>query len=380
MRILHLSDLHFGKKFKMWSFIDDQKEMIQTILNVIDEKHIDTVLMCGDIYDRSIPSIEAVNLFDEFLVELSNRNLNILISSGNHDSADRLAFGNQLMLNKNIYISPVYDGQIDPVVLKDSYGDINFYMLPYVKSSTVKHYFPEENIVDYNDALQVATDAMHINPTKRNIILSHQFVMGSQLDGSEEIIEIGGLDQVSSNVYQGFDYVALGHIHRPQNVKGKHIRYCGTALKYAFDEQNQQKTLTILEIKDKKDEIIYEYIPVSQTHEFVTLEGKFNDLLLSAINDEANRDNFIEIVLTDEQEVPGAFGQLADYYHRISKLTYKSQSRQDVESVKQLQTNPNTNPLQIVMEFYKGNMGKELTDEQKEYLTDLSKQIWEEGN
>jgi exonuclease SbcD len=230
MKFIHLSDLHIGKRVNEVSMIEDQQYILHQILNQVDDIQPEAVLISGDVYDKSVPSAEAVTLFDDFLCALAERNVTVFIISGNHDSAERLAFGGRLMEGKGIYLSPVYDGRITPVSLTDEYGSIHFWMLPFVKPAHVKRFFPQETIESYTDACQVAVKNMEVDPSQRNVLLTHQFVTGSVTCDSEEI-SVGGTDNVDAAVFEDFDYVALGHIHGPQNIGSQRIRYCGTPLK-----------------------------------------------------------------------------------------------------------------------------------------------------
>ena len=239
MRFIHLSDLHIGKRVNEFPMLEDQEFILTKILNIIDEQKPDGVIIAGDVYDKSVPSAEAVELFDDFLVRLSKRDMKVFVISGNHDSAERIAFGGRLMDKSGIYMSPVYNGKIEPVALSDEFGDVNIYMLPFVKPSNVRRFFPESEITSYTDAVKVAIDSMNIDTAKRNILITHQFVTGATRTESEDV-SVGGTDNVDVSVFDSFDYVALGHIHRSQKCGSEYIRYSGTPLKYSFSEANDK--------------------------------------------------------------------------------------------------------------------------------------------
>ena len=230
MKIMHLSDLHLGKRVNEFSMLEDQEYILTKIINIIDEQEPQVVIIAGDVYDKSVPSAEAVELFDDFLVRLSKRNLKVFVISGNHDSAERIAFGGRLMDKSGIYMSPVYNGKVEPITLADDYGEVNFYMLPFVKPSNVRRFYPEYEIGSYTDAIKAAIDTMNMDANKRNVLITHQFVTGALRSESEEI-SVGGTDNVDANVFEDFDYVALGHIHRAQKCGSEFIRYSGTPLK-----------------------------------------------------------------------------------------------------------------------------------------------------
>ena len=250
MRLVHLSDLHIGKRVHEYSMIEDQRYILTKIINIIDDINAQGVIIAGDIYDKPVPSAEAVQLFDDFLYRLSKRNLQVFIISGNHDSAERIAFASRLIEQSGVHLSPVYSGKVTPVTLTDEHGEINIYMLPFIKPQHVRKYFETEEISSYTDAIRIAVESMNIDTSKRNILVTHQFVTGSERCDSEEI-SVGGSDNVDSSVFSGFDYVALGHIHSPQNCKSEKIRYCGTPLKYSFSEKNHKKSVTVLDLYEK---------------------------------------------------------------------------------------------------------------------------------
>ena len=250
MKLIHLSDLHIGKRVNEVSMIEEQAYILNQILEAVDAEQPGAVLISGDVYDKSVPSAEAVTLFDDFLCRLADRKQQVFIISGNHDSAERLAFGGRLMEDRGIHLSPVYDGSISPITLTDEYGGVHFWLLPFLKPAHVKRFYPDAGLESYTDACRVAVEKMGIDTSERNVILVHQFVTGSATCDSEEI-SVGGTDNVDADVFADFDYVALGHIHGPQNIGSERIRYCGTPLKYSFSEAKHQKSITVVELGEK---------------------------------------------------------------------------------------------------------------------------------
>ena len=240
MKFIHLSDLHLGKRVNEFSMLEDQQYILTEILHIIDTEKPDGVLIAGDVYDKSVPSAEAVALLDDFLVRMSKRSLRIFLISGNHDSPERMAFGGRLMESSGVYLAPVYDGKVTPITLIDEYGPVKVYLLPFVKPAHVRRCFPEQEISTYTDALCVAIEAMNVDPVERNVLVTHQFVTGATRCDSEEL-SVGGTDNVDVSVFESFDYVALGHIHGPQQVSRETVRYCGTPLKYSFSEAGHEK-------------------------------------------------------------------------------------------------------------------------------------------
>ena len=250
MKLIHLSDLHLGKRVNEFSMLEDQQYILTEILQIIDREKPDGVMIAGDVYDKSVPSAEAVALLDDFLVRLAKRDLQVFLISGNHDSPERMAFGGRLMAQSGVHLAPVYDGKVSPITLTDNYGPVNLYLLPFLKPAHVRRCFPEREILTYTDALAAAIEAMGVDPAQRNVLVTHQFVTGAARCDSEEI-SVGGTDNVDVSVFEPFDYVALGHIHGPQQVGRETVRYCGTPLKYSFSEAKHQKSVTVVELGEK---------------------------------------------------------------------------------------------------------------------------------
>ncbi len=244
MKFIHLSDLHLGKRWNEYSLLEDQKYILEEILKIISYEKPDGIIIAGDVYDKSIPSAEAVELFDAFLVQLAELKLSAYIISGNHDSVERLSFGGRIMSASNIYISPSYTGKISPIIKKDEHGTINIYLLPFVKPANIRKWYPDCVVDSYNDALNIVIKEMQIDTNQRNILIAHQFITGAQRCESETI-SVGGLDNIDVGVFADFDYVALGHIHSSQNIGSEKVRYCGTPLKYSLSEINNAKSVTM---------------------------------------------------------------------------------------------------------------------------------------
>ena len=245
MKFIHLSDLHLGKRIMDRSMIEDQRYILGEILDIIVGEKPDAVFIAGDIYDKAVPSAEAVGLFDEFLVKLAELETQVFVISGNHDSPERIAFGGRLMDRSGVHLSPVYDGKVRRTVIEDCYGKINIFMLPFIRPAAVRSLLPERETVTYTDAVSAAIQEMHVNEEERNILITHQFVTGAVICDSEEH-SVGGSDNVAASVFSPFDYVALGHIHSPQWVSRESIRYCGTPLKYSLSELKHQKSVTVV--------------------------------------------------------------------------------------------------------------------------------------
>lgn len=378
MKIIHLADLHIGKRVNEFSMIDDQKYILNQILEIIDKEKPDAVIIAGDVYDKQVPSIEAVELLDSFISDISKRKTTTFIISGNHDSAERLAFGSSLMAMGKIYISPVYNGKISKYTLKNDFGSANFYLLPFVKPSHVKRFFPDEKIESYTDAIKVVVDNLKLDTSEINILIAHQFVTGASRTESEEI-SVGGLDNVDASVFEDFDYVALGHIHRPQKIGTERIRYCGTPLKYSFSEVNDAKSVSIIEINSKED-FNLRTIPLIPKRDMRKIRGTYEELITKTSYENTNTDDYIHVTLTDEFNVVDAIQKLRVIYKNIMKLEYDNiRTRESRKINLDNMVIENKNPLEIFSEFYKLQNNKEMDDEQKKIIKKIMEEVWEEN-
>lgn len=376
MKFIHLSDLHLGKRVNEFSMIEDQDYILKKILEVIDEEKPDSVIIAGDVYDKSVPSAEAVALFDSFLVSLAERNIQVFVISGNHDSAERIAFGSRLMDASGIHLSPVYSGEISPIEMSDDYGRVNVYMLPFVKPSNVRAFFPEKEISSYTDAVKTAIDRMSVDPSQRNILITHQFVTGAASAGSEEL-SVGGTDNVAAEVFDGFDYVALGHIHRSQKCGHEYVRYSGTPLKYSFSEAKDQKSVTVVEMKEKGN-LEISSVPLKPKHDMVEIRGTYNELMLKSFYENTSyRSDYVHITLTDEDDVPDALAKLRVVYKNIMKLDYDNTRTRNNAVLKDIEDVKSKSPFDLFSEFYRTQNGLEMSDEQAETVISLVEKIWE---
>ena len=375
MKLIHLSDLHIGKRVNDISMIEDQKFILDQILQIIDEEQADAVLIAGDVYDKPIPSAEAVTLLDDFLCRLAERNIPVFLISGNHDSPERLAFGNRLMENRGIRISPVYDGKISAITLQDDHGDVAFWLLPFVKPAHVKRYFPEDEIESYTDALRTAVAQMNIDPARRNVLLTHQFVTGAATCDSEEI-SVGGSDNVDASVFADFDYVALGHIHGPQNIGSNKIRYCGTPLKYSFSEEHHHKSVTVVEL-GPKGELKLKLRPLTPRHDLRSIRGTFAELTDKAFYDGTVTDDYLQVILTDEEDVPEAVGKLRVIYPNLMKLTYDNTRTRTNRIIDGAVDIKRKSPLQLFEELYEWQNNQPMSEEQRHFTLELIESIWE---
>ena len=377
MKLIHLSDLHIGKRVNEISMIEDQEYILHQILQIVDDEKADAVLIAGDVYDKSVPSAEAVTLFDDFLCRLAKRKIPTLIISGNHDSPERLAFGNRLMEESGIFISPVYDGSVSTFTLSDENGDVDFWLLPFLKPAHVKRYFPDAGIESYTDAVRVAVENLGIDTAKRNVLLTHQFVTGASTCESEEI-SVGGSDNVDASVFEDFDYVALGHIHGPQNIGSNQIRYCGTPLKYSFSEETHHKSVTVVNLA-KKGDLELQLRPLTPRHDLRSIRGTFEELTSKSFYEGTATDDYLHIILTDEEDVPEAIGKLRIIYPNLMKLSYdntRTRTNQVIEGAEDVQRK---SPLELFDELYELQNNQPMSEEQRSFTQELIESIWEDN-
>ncbi len=380
MKILHLSDLHLGKRVNGFSMLDDQKYILNQILNITDEQQPQVVLIAGDVYDKSVPSAEAVEMLDQFLCDLAGRNLQVFMIGGNHDSAERLAFASRLIEYSGVHIARVYDGNVQPVSLNDEYGIVNFYMMPFVKPIHVKTCFPDATVDSYTDALTVAVQQMNVLEDERNVLVAHQFVTGTKgvegvLRSESEDVSVGGLDNVDASAFASFDYVALGHIHSPQFIDGhNHIRYCGTPLKYSFSEVNHKKSVTMVEM-GKKGELTISTLPLKPLHDLRKIRGSYEELVDRKNYIGTPVEDYLHVTLTNEQDVIDAIGKLRTIYPNIMQLEYDNARTRAIG-------NPITaasvekQPSELFEDFFLQTNGREMSDEQKEFMNNMINKIW----
>lgn len=378
MKLIHLSDLHLGKRVSEFSMLEDQRYILEEILRIIDGERPDAVLIAGDIYDKPVPPAEAVGLFDDFLVRLARRETQVFIISGNHDSPERIAFGARLMDRSGIHLSPVYDGHVEPVALEDEHGTVNIYMLPFLKPAHVRRFFPEEEIDSYTDALRTAVRAMEIDPAARNVLVTHQFVTGAARCDSEDI-SVGGTDNVDVTAFDGFDYVALGHIHNPQQVVRETVRYCGTPLKYSFSEAGHEKSVTVAELGEKGD-ISIRTAPLIPLRDMKELRGSYEDLTRRSFYENTTwREDYTHITLTDEEDILDAVGKLRVIYRNLMKLDYDNRRTRSGGEILGSGQVEKKSPLELFSELYEKQNNQPMTEEQRAFAAGLIGTIWEDG-
>jgi exonuclease SbcD len=375
MKLMHLSDLHIGKRVNEYSMIEDQIYILDEILKIVSAEEPNGIIIAGDVYDKAVPTAEAVGLLDGFLTALADKNIPVFIISGNHDSPERMAFGSKLMEKSGIFISKVYDGNVEPYRLSDEFGDVNIYLLPFVKPAHVRRFY-EDDILSYTDALRIATEKMGVNANERNVLVTHQFVTGAERSESEEL-SVGGTDNVDASVFSDFDYVALGHIHKPQSMDGDRIRYSGSPLKYSFSEAKDNKSVTVVELYEKGRREV-RTVPLTPLREMVEIKGKYADITLKSFYENTTyMSDYIHVTLTDEEDVVDAVGKLRAIYRNLMKLDYdnaRTRSATEINGAVEAETKT---PLELFSEFYLLQNNSPMSDEQSAFVSALIEKIWE---
>ena len=376
MKFLHISDLHLGKRLNEFSLIEDQRYILYKILNCIDEQKPDALVVAGDVYDKNIPSLEAVELFDEFLRKLSERKIQVYIISGNHDSVERMSCGTSLMETSGFYFSKAYDGNVLQHTMTDKNGNINIYLLPFIKPAMIKARFPDEadQINSYTEAVRFVIKKMELNKDERNILVAHQFVTGSERCDSEDL-NIGGQDNVDASVFEDFDYVALGHLHGAQKAGGENIRYSGSPLKYSFSEVNHKKGGFMVELGTKGD-VKIEKVLFETLHDLREIRGTYNELMLKSNYEGTATDDYLHITLTDEDEIPEGFAKLSGVYKNLVKLDYDNTRTRTLGAVEDAVDVERTAPIDLFAQFYKMQNGMDFSEEQKAFAQELIEEIW----
>lgn len=375
MKIIHLSDLHLGKRVNEFSMLEEQDYILRKILQIVDDEKPDAVIIAGDVYDKSVPPAEAVQLFDFFLNCLAKRGTEVFVISGNHDSPERIAFGGKLMQKSGIHMSPVYDGIVEPVRLPDEHGEVSFFMLPFVKPAHVRKAFGDDGIVSYTDAVAAAISHMDIDTSGRNVLITHQFVTGAVTCDSEEL-SVGGADNVDVSVFEPFDYVALGHIHGAQKISREPVRYCGTPLKYSFSEVSHKKSVTVAEM-GKKGDVSVRTVPLLPLHDMRELKGSYAELTLLKNYENTPKDDYLHITLTDEEDVFDAVNKLRAIYPNIMKLDYDNSRTRNTSGFTTSEDASEKSPAELFGEFFEKQNGRKMSDTQSEYLSDIIQKIWE---
>ena len=376
MKLMHLSDLHLGKIVNGFSMLEDQKYILAQTLELARSQKPDGVLIAGDVYDKRVPAAEAVGVLDGFLTDLAQI-APVFVISGNHDSAERLAFGGRLMTAAGVYVSPVYDGTVRTVELADEFGPVRIHLLPFLKPVQVRRFFPEAEVANYTDAVRTALSHIVRGDGARHVLVTHQLVTGAALCDSEEL-SIGGSENVDAEVFAGFDYVALGHLHGPQRAGGDHIRYCGTPLKYSFSEEKHHKSVTMVTLGEKGS-VQIDTLPLKPLRDLKVIRGTYQDLMARSYYHNTDLpESYLHIILTDEEDVPEALGRMRQVYPYIMKLTYDNTRTRDQQNPLDQQVDARKTPLELFRQLYEAQNNQPMSEQQDEFLARLIGAIWEE--
>jgi exonuclease SbcD len=379
MKLMHLADLHIGKRVNEFSMLEDQEYILQAVLDLADEIQPAGILLAGDIYDKSVPAGEAVEVLDEFLTELVARRTHLFLVSGNHDSPERLNFGSRIMAKNGVHIAGTFDGTLKKISLQDEFGPVHIYLLPFIKPALVCPHYPDLEIASYEDAARAVIDAAPVNTRERNVLVAHQFVTSGASRPQRcdsETVAVGGLDNIDATVFGAFDYVALGHLHGPQSIGRETVRYAGSPLKYSFSEARQHKSVTIVEFA-QKGTCRLETRELTPRRDLREIKGPLAKLVGAGASQEPPCADYIRAVLTDEEEVYDAIGQLRRVYPNVMRLDFaNSRSRQDSDSLSAASGDvARKSPLELFAEFYAKQNNHELTAEQLRLMTE----IWKEA-
>ena len=373
MKFAHIGDLHIGKRVHDFSMLEDQRYILDQMIKIFEEQKVDGVLIAGDVYDKTVPSAEAVQLFDEFITGLAKAEIPVYMISGNHDSAERLSFGAKLFESSDIYISQVYDGEMKRIVLKDQYGPISVYLLPFLKPAAVRHALQRDDINTYEEGVMAALQECEIDTSQRNVLVAHQFVTGASRCESEEV-SVGGLDQIGAEVFDVFDYVALGHIHSPQHIGRETLRYCGTPLKYSFSEAEQKKSVVVLEIKEKGD-IFIEKVPLKPLRDLRKIRGTYMELMSKDFYEGTETEDYLQITLTDEEDVPDGMAKLRTVYPNLMQLVYDNSRTRQSRQVEVTEHVEQKSEMELFEEFYEIQNNQPMSEEQQDFVRELMEEL-----
>ena len=380
MKVLHVSDLHIGKRVNGMSMLDDQRYILRQILDIAEKRQVSVLLIAGDVYDKASPSAEAVTVFDAFLTDAVAADLRVLAIPGNHDSAERIAYAQGLLEKQGVCLPPVYAGEVERVELEDEHGPVEFWLLPFLKPGDVRRFFPDEEIGDdHSAALRAVLGACAIDQGKRNVVLSHQLVTayGTAPDRADDEIKLGGMDNVDVSVYDAFDYVALGHVHRPQRVGRDTVRYSGSPLKYSFSEARYDKSAALIELGEKKpgddvgECVSFELIPLVPLHDVREVRGTLADVLAMGTALDASQD-YLHITLSDEHPQLDAMAKIHEVFPNAMMLDYDNVTVLIDRPQTQLTADPDSmDTLDLFSAFYESQVGNPLDNEQRDFARKL---------
>ena len=382
MKLIHTSDLHIGRRLGEYSLIDDQRAMLEGLLDIIREETPDALLIAGDIYDKTVPSAEAVGLLDDFLTEAASLTA-VLLISGNHDSPERIAFGGRLMAESGLHVCGVYDGQTHRITFRDDWGEVHVYLLPFIRPADVRRFFPDADTDSYDAAYAAAIDALDIDAGVRNVIVSHQFVMGGERSESETV-SVGGTDAVQMGHLSAFTYAALGHLHRAQTLhtpQGGTVRYSGSPTAYAVSEAEDEKSVSVVTLCERGSCTVA-LRPLVPYRRIVRLRGTYDMLMAREFyRDTDYQKSYVQITLTDEEDIPDALYRLRTVYPYLLRLEYDNTRTRAEQNFDALSDAGSMNPGELFSAFYRAQNGEEMDVEMQAHMDGLIARLWgEEAN
>lgn len=350
MKFMHLSDLHIGKRLNDISLLEDQAYALERVLEIAERENVDCVLIAGDVYQKASPQAEAMTLFDSFLTRLSKAGKHVYMISGNHDSDRRISYFAHFLKNNGVYVSEAFDGMLQRVEANDEYGKMYIHLLPFLRPTSVKRFFPEEEIVSYEDAVRCVLSHSPIDENERNVLICHQLVTGAETSDSEEEA-VGGLDNISPSAFDGFDYVALGHIHKPQRAGRDHMRYAGSLLKYSLSEKDHRKSVCIVDVKEKGNLTVTLH-PIPAVRDVREVRGLMGELCRMPYSED-----YVRCVVTDELPPPDARVTLSTVFPNMIKFSIENSKTQVDMDVTQENDIENKSVMDLFREFYRMQNG-----------------------
>jgi len=365
VKLLHISDLHIGKKVKGFSLLEDQRFVLNQVIETIQERQVDGLIVAGDIYDVSSPPNEAISLFDEFITKVHSLGISCYVVSGNHDSVYRVAFGSNIMAKENIYFSRRYEGKITPI---QADKNTNIWLLPFIRPADVREYHPDFTVGSYEEMMQAVIKNLDIDTKKTNIMVTHQFILysGKAPERSEsETTSLGTLVNIDASNFDDFDYVALGHIHKPQAMGRETVRYSGSPLKYSFSEKDDKKSMVLIDTASKKN-LKFELIPLKPLRDLQEYVGTFEEL-----SKKPKTDDFVRIVLTDETYITDVKHKLENRFKNIMEIVYDNAYTKENKSVENAKFIKSKTPFELFNQFYEVQNNQPLNEAQKEIVKEI---------
>lgn len=374
MRFVHVGDLHLGKVVNGYSLLEDQRITLEHLLSDAEEAQAGAIVLSGDLYDRSMPSAEAVALLDWLFTEAADRGFEVIAIPGNHDSPERVAYGSALLERQGISVPPVFEGELASVCLEDDYGEVRFWLLPFLRPSGVRPHFPEAEIgSSYTEALRSVLEAAEVDPKARNVLVAHQFVIAGGVEParSDSELSIGGVEGVDAALFEDFDYVALGHLHQPQQVGRPTVRYAGSLLKYSFSEARGQKSAVLVEM-GPKGEVGVRLLPLRPPHDLREIKGPLAELVGEEALAAADPGDYIHAIITDDEPPADALAQLRAAFPRLMAMDVENASTLHHADLSHVEASREVDdPLALFERFFEEQTALELTAEQRELLQEV---------